>query len=51
MVGRLTLPPLPTIRELLRMYELRAQKRLSQNFLMDLNLCRKVDKNVFTYIR
>lgn len=41
-VSRLQLPRLPSVKELLRIYELRARKNLSQNFLMDLNLCRKV---------
>lgn len=36
------LPPLPTISDVLRMYKLRAQKQLSQNFLMDPRLHHKI---------
>ncbi|XP_055595232.1 dimethyladenosine transferase 1, mitochondrial [Uranotaenia lowii] len=36
------LPPLPTIRDLVRLYKLRAIKQLSQNFLMDENLTGKI---------
>ena len=38
------LPPLPTIGELLKIYQIRAAKHLSQNFLLDQNLCRKFVK-------
>ncbi|KAH0946979.1 hypothetical protein HN011_004531 [Eciton burchellii] len=36
------LPPLPAIRDILRLYQLNAIKRLSQNFLMDQNICDKI---------
>lgn len=36
------LPPLPSIREILKIYHLNAVKSLSQNFLLDQNICDKI---------
>jgi len=38
----LVLPPLPSIRDLLKMYKLRALKQMSQNFLMDTRVCDRI---------
>ena len=40
----LRLPPLPTISEIVRMYNLRARKQLSQNFILDMNMNHKIIK-------
>jgi len=36
------LPPLPALRDFLNIYRIEAKKVLSQNFLMDMNVTRKV---------
>lgn len=40
------LPPLPTIRDLVKLYKLQAIKQMSQNFLMDERLTDKIVKSV-----
>ncbi|CAL2029455.1 unnamed protein product [Caenorhabditis brenneri] len=40
----LRLPPLPALRDFIHMYRLRAKKILSQNYLMDMNITRKIAK-------
>lgn len=42
MASRMRLPPLPTISEIVRMHGLKAQKRLSQNYLLDMNINKKI---------
>lgn len=39
---RVRLPPFPVLREVLKMYKLGALKKLSQNFLLDMNLTDKI---------
>lgn len=40
--SKIFLPPLPTVRDLVKLYRLRAIRQLSQNFLMDENLTNKI---------
>uniref|UniRef100_A0A914UKR2 rRNA adenine N(6)-methyltransferase n=1 Tax=Plectus sambesii TaxID=2011161 RepID=A0A914UKR2_9BILA len=39
------LPPLPALRDFINIYQLKAKKQLSQNYLMDMNLSRKLVKS------
>ncbi|XP_014768661.1 dimethyladenosine transferase 1, mitochondrial [Octopus bimaculoides] len=36
------LPPILTVKEILRLYKIQARKNLSQNFLLDMNMVRKI---------
>jgi len=38
------IPPLPTVRDILRLYNINAQKSLSQNFIMDPRLLNRITK-------
>lgn len=42
MAANLRFPPLPSIRDILKLYRLQARKQLAQNFLMDERLINKI---------
>ncbi|XP_011301017.1 dimethyladenosine transferase 1, mitochondrial [Fopius arisanus] len=42
MAANLRLPPLPSVRDLIKLYRLQARKQLAQNFLMDERLTNKI---------
>jgi hypothetical protein len=37
-------PPLPSIRDILRMYQITAKKSMSQNFILDPSILRRIAK-------
>lgn len=39
------LPPIPNLRDMLRMYKLGAIKKLAQNFILDMNVTNKISKH------
>lgn len=44
-MAHVRLPPMPSLRELLKMYNLQASKQLSQNFLLDLRVTDRIVKH------
>lgn len=44
MAAAIRIPPLPTVNDILRMYNIRAKKQLSQNFIMDPRLLNRIAK-------